>query len=111
MLGVTVRDNYLKDAELVDEIEINKLIKSTSRVSIANEEMANLFEAKQLAITRLQENIAISGLYYVKRSDDAKGLLGSYVHNNQLQDNIGSAVSVVDILFERPFSPENHESA
>lgn len=113
VLTGAVHDSTFDTKEITEQEEIEKHLQRTEggKIMFADEEVNSLHDAKKLAISKLQENIIVGALYRFQRSDDIKGLLGYYVHNNNMRENIGSAVSLVDAVFEHPLGPDNRETA
>ena len=112
LLNSAASSNNFGNSKLESEEEIEDILKGAEDrdVKIADEACKSLFEAKQLAISKLQENIRVSSLTGLKISDTIHSLLGSYVHNQKI-DHIGASASLVDVIFEKPLVSGNLDQA
>ena len=110
--GIANQPNF-EETALVEEEKVDKLLENTSfqGIKVGDLEAKNLYEAKQLSISKLQENIKVAGLHKFQRGDHSKNLIGLYVHNNVLLSYIGHAASLVDVQFEKPVTEENRKLA
>jgi len=79
------------------EEEINNFLKKplSNKFHFEGHECSDLFEAKQLAISKLQENIKVRKLFTFK-SASPKGVVGSYIHMT-LAEGVGKSCSLVDL--------------
>ena len=82
------------------EEEINNFLKtpSANKFHFEGHDCADLFEAKQLAISKLQENIKVRKLFTFK-SASPKGVVGNYLHMT-LAEGIGKSCCLVDLESE-----------
>ena len=110
--GVANEPNF-EESPLVDEQKIDKLLENTSYpgLKVGDLDAKSLYEARQLSISKLQENIRVGGLHKFQRGDNSQNVIGVYVHNSTILNYIGLAVSLVDAHFEKPVTEENKKQA
>lgn len=79
------------------EEEINNVLKRplAAKFNLEGHECSDLFEAKQLTISKLQENIKVRKLFTFNRSSPA-GAIGHYTHMT-LANDIGKSCCLVDL--------------
>ena len=89
--------NFVKHEEITDE-KIDKILQLHlgDKIEFENNEVNSVYDAKKLAISKLQENIKVRRLIAFTVNNPIDGVLNYYVHNTLAKD-IGSSCSVVDL--------------